>query len=551
MNYFALFLNENSFIEKCILLMRFVSDPSTKSRPHITIRLFKVSYSRIEESREMQFTYLNIIEPGTFNLEGKKPPYVVFLRCESEELEGIEYKPDFPYSRLHITIYEGDDYAYAKKIYQLLMSIEWHFKLIFDKPRKLTKQKVGIKSYDKPNFQAIFEEIIGEGYEKFLENYEKDIAIKLELMEKVIHKLNIYLKNNKVELVESFYDGGTQWNDNYDGKQDYRQMKIRFNPLSIEEESVLLSKPVIDAIYITPPEYARDMVECGLAALGDNIREIDFGDSAIGTGTLFLALRRCIDEKQHDGYSVHSAIGVDIDKVMAEEAYVRYHKRGLEVIYGDALLSDINLGKKRNLMLVNPPFNRHEEIPKDYREVIYKIAKEQTGISVAGNAGLYVYHLLIMDKWLCNDAVAVWLLPAIFMQAKYGEAIRIYLMYNVQLIKIHVYNEEIGQFDNAQVTTAIVVFKKKKGEKKEKITISYGESMEHPVSCKYIQRDMLLKNLDNWRVISNKNELWNVSKKGVTFNDLFEIKRGVATGANTFFVMTREKLNNFRFRILL
>lgn len=31
------------------------------------------------------------------------------------------------------------------------------------------------------------------------------------------------------------------------------------------------------------------------------------------------------------------------------------------------------------------------------------------------------------------------------------------------------------------------------------------------------------------------------ASKRVTFNDLFEIKRGVATGANSYFVMTREK----------
>ena len=541
MNYFALFLNENSFIEKCILLMRFINNPSTKSRPHITVRLFKGYDSRIDEAKERQFTYLNIIEPGTFNFEKKGLPYVVFLQCESEELEGIEYKPDFPYSRLHITIYEGDNYVYAEKLYQLLASRKWHFRLTFDRPRGLEQQKVGIKNYGKPDFQAIFNEVIGEGFQNFLENSKKDVEIKLELMEKVLHELDLYLKNNKVEAVESFYSETKQWEDNNNEKKEYRQMQIRFNPLSIEEESFILKKPVTDAIYITPPEYARDMVECGLVALSDNIKEIDFGDSAIGTGTLFLALRRWIDEKQHNGYRIRSAIGVDIDKRMAEEAYARYHKRGLEVIYGDALLSDIDLGKKRNLMLVNPPFNRHEEIPKDYRELIYRNAKEQTGISVAGNAGLYVYHLLIMDKWLCEDAVAVWLLPTIFMQAKYGEAIRKYLLNNVQLVKVHIYNEEKEQFDNTLVSTSIIVFRKRKNEEKERILISYGDSMENPISCKYVQRDTLLKNLDNWRGILNERESVNAVRYRITFNDLFEIKRGVATGANSFFVMEREK----------
>ena len=191
MNYFALFLNENSFIEKCILLMRFINNPSTKSRPHITVRLFKGYDSRIYEAKERQFTYLNIIEPGTFNFEKKGLPYVVFLQCESEELEGIEYKPDFPYSRLHITIYEGNNYVYAEKLYQLLASRKWHFRLTFDRPRGLEQQKVGIKNYGKPDFQAIFNEVIGEGFQNFLENSVKFVLFNFDLMEKLHYALDL------------------------------------------------------------------------------------------------------------------------------------------------------------------------------------------------------------------------------------------------------------------------------------------------------------------------------------------------------------------------
>lgn len=106
-------------------------------------------------------------------------------------------------------------------------------------------------------------------------------------MEKVLYQLNLYIKSSKVESVESFYDGEMLWRENNDVKQEYRQMRFRFDPLSIEDTPVMIRKPVTDAIYITPPEYARDMVECGMVALGDNVKEIDFGDSAIGTGTLF------------------------------------------------------------------------------------------------------------------------------------------------------------------------------------------------------------------------------------------------------------------------
>lgn len=549
MNYFALFLNENSFVEKCISLMRFISDPWKKSAPHITVRLFKVSDSRAKESREREFTYLNIIEPGTFNLEKKRPPYVVYLRCESEELEDIEYKPDFPYSRLHITIYEGDDFAYAKKLYELLRSAQWHFKLKFDRPRKLIEQEVGTKSYKRPDFEAFFNELLEGDYLDFIDNCERDTSIKLRMMESLLNKLDSYLKEKKPERIDSVYASHSRAKAASDAKQEYQQRRLQWTPSDLEEdEPVMFEKPVTDAIYITPPEYARDMAKCGLAAIEAKDGEIDFGDSAIGTGTLFLALKTLIDEVNGDRktYRIRSAIGIDIDKKMADEASMRCHKRGLEVIYGDALLPTICIGVKRNLMLVNPPFNRHEEIPGAYRKMLYEQAKEQTGISISANAGLYAYHLLIMDKWLCDDAVAVWLLPTIFMQAKYGEAIRNYLLNNVQLIKIHVYNEGVEQFADIQVSTSIVVFRKRKSQDGESVLLSYGDSMENPTRSRQVKREELFESISNWRVLLNENAFFSAGKKSLTFEDLFEIKRGVATGANSFFVMTREKAKQYQ-----
>lgn len=542
MNYYALFLDENNFIEKSISLMRFISNPSSWAWPHITVRLFKISDSRINELKKKKFTYLDIVEPGVFNLEQKEPPYVVFLRCESVELEGIEYKPSFPYSRLHITIYEGNDYIYAQRLYQLLHSSDWKFRLIFNNPRYLKERKVGTKTYRKPDFETIYKEIIGEGYQDFLNNREEAV-FKLNLIENVFNKLICYLQDIQVERIDSIYENNVFSTDISTEKESFGQYKFKFNVTSPNDRFVI-EKPVRDAIYITPPEYARDMAKCGLEAFGEDNRKIDFGDSSVGTGTLYLALKLWVEEvnkKNHKLYEFNSAVGVDIDKNMVEEAYIRCHKRDLKVIHGDVLSPDIDLGNKRNLLLVNPPFNRHEEIPSEYKAEIFQFAKEQTGISIPGNAGLYVYHLLIMDKWLCEGAVAVWLLPTIFMQSQYGKAIRNYLLDKVQLIRIHVYNEEVTQFENALISTSIVVFKKTREKNYRDVLLSSGESVDHPASCRYVSEEKLYKNIENWRMLFNSTIFSDLAADKITFGDLFEIKRGIATGANSFFVLTRDK----------
>jgi|GEM_PF-265252 len=554
MNYYALFLNGDSYIEKCLSLIKYIGNPDSNSLPHVTLRLFKNVTTRISDTKNKEISHINIIEPGTFNINENRPPFVVYIRCESEELEGNEYKPDYPYSRLHITLYEGDDISYAKNLFSLLNKEDWHFKLAFETPKRLTEQIIGTKISNKDYFQDLYKEILGGDNDNQLLNCTSNND-KLNITEKVIASIHKYIEEQPVEIknVQSFYVGkeltinSNQYVDESKNGIRYKSNQLSFD--SIDSDKIpLVDKPIQDAIYVTPPEYARDMAECALEAFGDDSRKIDFGDSAIGTGALFIALKNLIDEKNkidHTKYSINSAVGIDIDEEMAKESFVRYSQRGLAVIFGDAILSDTDLGEQRNFMLVNPPYNRINDIPKEYRLHAKRLAQEQTGIDVVGGAGLYVYHILIMDKWLKNNGVGVWLLPTIFLQSRYGESIRQYLLNNVNLVKLHVYSEKTPQFEGRLISTTIVVFEKREQDNESKVIVSYGDSVAHPMTCSVVSKKTLYESLGNWRQVIHRLGDEQVfpppNPDSLKFEDVFEIKRGLATGANSFFVLERSE----------
>ncbi len=556
MNYFALVLDNNSYVEKCLTLIRFISNPDSNSLPHITIRTFNKQNSKLDYTRDTIINHLDIVEPGTYNIEENEPPYVVYIKCESDELEEIKYKPDYPFSRLHITLYEGNNIYYAKELYALLCKRNWRFRLPFEKPRGLDEKKIGSKKNKDfmQNVRSFFYEIIGSSFDEFYKN-SINCDFKLNLIIKVLNSLYDYIAANPekvIKLESRFFEKDKNSIGSYANYIDASKNNITYkdNQLSFDllnpEKAPYVEKPVQDAIYVTPPEYAREMAICALEAFGNDSRKIDFGDSAIGTGALFFAIRHLVDDvnvKENKKYMFNSAIGIDIDEEMAKEAFIRCEKHGLTVIYGDAISPDINLGLPRNLMVVNPPYNRHENIPKDYRLQAYNLAKEQTGICIRGDAGLYVYHLLIMDKWLSQDGVAVWLLPSIFLQSRYGEAIRQYLLNNVQLIKLHVYDDKKIQFDNTFISTTIVAFRKQIQEEPIQIAVSYGDSAIKPLFNTAISKKTLQEASGNWRkVIYNdkkKQNIVNYNPSGIKFEDLFDIKRGLATGANSFFIMKR------------
>lgn len=553
MNYFALFLNNESYIEKCLTLIKYISNPKSKSLPHITLRLFKEQDDKLDYIKNKRITYLNIIEPGTFNMETTHGPYIVYLRCESEELEEIDYRPDFPFSRLHITLYEGTDIEYARSLFNLLNKICWHFKLTFDLPKHLSERAIGSGTLQSFNYNSVCRDILGEN--NF--NVPNDITNnqqRLQLVNTILDELTSYLnsQSSKSESIGSLYlDKASTQNSN-----NFVDESKKSGFLNVEDQMIIdgfpensVNKPIQDAIYVTPPEYARDMAQCALDAFGDDSKKIFFGDSAIGTGALFIAIKRLVDTVNNDenkNYSFASAVGIDIDERMAKEAFLRCSKRDLVVIYGDAISPSIDLGEKRNMMIVNPPYNRHEDIPEAYRKKAKELAEAQTGIQVAANAGLYVYHLLIMDKWLDDNGVAVWLLPSIFLQSRYGKAIRQYLTSNVQLVRLHIYDDEKLQFDDTMISTTIVVFKKIPPVENQKVVVTYGDSIDKPLFSKTFDLGYLNKEIKNWRSIivnSKDNELQ--LSLDMRFSSLFDIKRGLATGANSFFVIERNKAKEY------
>lgn len=554
MNYYALFFSNEGYVEKCISLIRAISKPQSSSLPHITVRIVKETKSNLDYINNVSVSYLDIVEPGNFGLESKSSTFVVFLRCESDELEEIEYKPNFPFSRLHVTLYEGDNLSYAKDLLSLLSGYKWHFRLSFDSPLKLVKSKIGSKHamISKDAIAKLYREVTGFGISESSFG-DMDEKSRLQFVKCILDRLQAHLEShssNTSRITSHFSGRPDGFSAQYIDESSHAVRYSDDNQLSFDMQFAVnaqdVNKHVCDAIYVTPPEYARDMAKCAMDAFGTDVQNICFGDSAIGTGALFLALCQWINyinKSKNLKYKFENAFGVDIDKDMAEEAFIRYSKRGLSVIYGDATSPEINLGSFRNLMLVNPPYNRHECIPKEYRNHLACVAKEQTGISVRGDADLFVYHLLIMDKWLGENGVASWLLPSIFLQSRYGEAVRKYLLSNVQLLSLHVYDDIKQQFEGIQISTTIVTFKKCKPSKSLNISVSSGDSAISPTLSLKVNIDDFLKHSSNWRNVlySTTNSLYTAKcfNLELSFSDLFDIKRGVATGANSFFVLDR------------
>ena len=194
-----------------------------------------------------------------------------------------------------------------------------------------------------------------------------------------------------------------------------------------------------------------------------------------------------------------------------------------------------------NLILANPPYVRHHHLERDDKVRLRDLAYKMTGIEVNGLAGLYVYFLLLATAWMEDDGIAAWLIPSEFMDVNYGAALKNYLTDRVTLIRVHRFDPDDVQFDDALVSSAVLVFRKSPPPSSQVVEFTFGGSIVKPHVSESIPLDRLRKSR-KWTAHPGheKNDRRTASDgHGPTLSDFFRIQRGIATGSNKFFVLDR------------
>jgi hypothetical protein len=285
--------------------------------------------------------------------------------------------------------------------------------------------------------------------------------------------------------------------------------------------------------FATPNELALQIAKYVKKYYWPSGTQIKFLDPCIGTGSFYSAARQVWSSNDF-----HSAKGFEIDTVFADAAKDLWKSFGLDVTNAD--FTSLGMaGRKYNLILTNPPYVRHHHLSSDDKLRLSRSINDYLPIKISGLAGLYCYFMLIADRYLENDAISVWLIPSEFMDVNYGTVIKSYLTKYVTTLRIHRFDPSDVQFDDALVSSAIVIFRKKSPPKEHMVDFSFGGDLFKPANLKGVPLGSLCS-ISKWTSLPCNVKLKrNVSY--VALGDLFTVKRGLATGDNSFFIMTPEE----------
>lgn len=292
--------------------------------------------------------------------------------------------------------------------------------------------------------------------------------------------------------------------------------------------------------FATPSRLAEDILEYA-HALFPTDAAVRFLDPAIGTGAFYSALLRTWEPSR-----IVDAQGYEIDPHYGLPAVQLWAVTPLRLYLAD--FTRVNappIGALRpNLLICNPPYVRHHHLPTTEKHRLHWRALEAAGVRLSGLAGLYCYFLCLSHTWLAEGGLAGWLIPSEFMDVNYGREIKRYLLDRVTLLRIHRFAPEDVQFGDALVSSAIVWYRNATPLSEYTIELSYGGTLTKPQICTDIPVGTL-RSTRKWTRLPLLHARTRTTSERLTLSDLFDIKRGVATGANNFFIVNAEQVAQY------
>ena len=288
--------------------------------------------------------------------------------------------------------------------------------------------------------------------------------------------------------------------------------------------------------FATPTELAADLLAYARRLLPPD-GAIRFLDPAIGTGAFYAALLRAFPAER-----IASAHGFEIDPHYGELARKLWHGSGLAITLGDFTTAPPPRDDGGfNLVICNPPYVRHHHLDKAAKARLLAATAAASGIQMGGLAGLYCYFLGLVHAWMAPDGIAGWLIPSEFMDVNYGVPMKRYLLSQVELIRIHRFDPSELQFGDALVSSAVVWFRKRQPASGHQVEFSYGGTLAAPKLSRMVQA-AALQGAAKWTSLAADGI--RAAREGLRLGDFFDIKRGLATGDNEFFIMSREQIES-------
>lgn len=241
--------------------------------------------------------------------------------------------------------------------------------------------------------------------------------------------------------------------------------------------------------------------------------------------------------------------GFEVDFKIYEKAKTAFSSnQSVSIILEDYLSNDWE--NKYDGIICNPPYFKFHDY--DNKTLIKEI-ESNLNCKLTGFTNIYTLFLLKSIFQLNKNGRAAYIVPSEFLNSDYGKLVKSYLIRSQTLRHIVVIDFEENVFDNALTTASIIlcandqssekvqftnVNSSKDLEKVEQLISIYPQFSESTVNFSELNPEI------KWRAYYQEQNSTKF-KDLVPFTNFAKVVRGIATGANEYFVFNQSKADKF------
>lgn len=266
-------------------------------------------------------------------------------------------------------------------------------------------------------------------------------------------------------------------------------------------------------------------------------------DPAVGAGAFFAAAKKIHPTIELQGFDIDAVVlASSVEAGLSKQDFAR-------VQIADFVLEPPP--QKLPAIVANPPYIRHHRLSAETKERLRKLCLEITGQTIDGRAGLHVYFLLRALQLLADNGRLAFILPADICEGVFAKPLWQWITTHYCLDAVITFAPEASPFPNIDINPIIVLLRGTKPQP----TMQWVQCHEAETNdlCEWISSGLRDKNFAaltrHQRALSEaiatglSRSPQNQTPGQLYLGDFAKVVRGVATGANDFFFLTREQIH--------
>ena len=217
-------------------------------------------------------------------------------------------------------------------------------------------------------------------------------------------------------------------------------------------------------------------------------------------------------------------------------------------VYDQLIIDDffnLDWDNKFDCIICNPPYNRFQSV--DNRAEILRSINDHSAIKLNGQTNQYAMFLMKCMHLLSDAGRLCFLIPFEFMNSKFGEPLKKMMIEDNLLSKVVFFDDEYSLFEGRLTTSCLIMIDKEKKDFAEFVRVTSENelsSQEFDFEQKVVIPYKSLSASDKWqsRIAFASNT---PSSAPCTIGDFCTVRRGIATGANSYFLLSKEDVSKY------